>query len=248
VTKAHTAGTPAVGNTVTYLITITAGASSSDTPLLIPDSIIDTKLGTLNASAFTESMIDDNKLQLGETWTLSTNYIVLASDVPSLVNTVTVHFHPEGFTNDIMDAATVMLTVDQPRGEGLTPGFWKNNADKKRAVAWIPTGFSPSQTLESVFNVPNSLGMDNFTLLQALNFKGGGGVRGAAQSLCRAAVAACLNAAHPNVDYPMSLSEIITAVNNALSSLNRGTMLSLKDELDALNNLGGGIDQHGNPI
>jgi hypothetical protein len=247
VTKAHTGGTPVVGNTLTYLITITAGGSSSDTPDLVPVSIIDSKLGTLSISSFTESGINDNKLQVGETWTLSVNYVVLPTDGPSLTNVVSVHFRPMGFPNDLRDTASVTLTVDTPGGEGLTPGFWKNNAAKKGAVAWGPTGFSPNQTLESVFNVPNSLGMDNVTLLQALNFKGGGGVRGAAQSLFRAAVAAVLNASHPLVDYPMSLGDIIADVNAALATNNRGTMLSLKDELDALNNLGGGIDQHGNP-
>jgi hypothetical protein len=44
------------------------------------------------------------------------------------------------------------------------------------------------------------MGMDNNTLMEALNFGGGKGVEGAAKILFRAAVAAILNATHPNLD------------------------------------------------
>jgi hypothetical protein len=102
----------------------------------------------------------------------------------------------------------------------------------------VPTGFSPNQTLESVFDVPDSLGLDNTTLLQALSFKGGSGTKGAAQILLRAAVAALLNSAHPDVDYPRTTAEVIAAVNAALASNDRSTMLTLAAQLDADNNLG----------
>jgi hypothetical protein len=125
--------------------------------------------------------------------------------------------------------------------EGLTPGYWKNHTDQ-----W--SGYTTTQTLESVFDVPDSLGLDNKTLLEALNFGGGGGVQGAAQNLFRHAVAAILNAGHPLVDYAMTTSSIISGVNSALASNNATTINSLKDQLDAFNNAGGGIDAHGNPI
>jgi hypothetical protein len=125
--------------------------------------------------------------------------------------------------------------------EGLTPGFWKNHTN-----VW--QGYSPNQTLESVFNVPNSLGLDNVTLLNALKFGGGGGVKGAAQNLFRHAVAALLNAAHEHVDYALTTAQIISQVNNALASNNASTIEALKNKLDKLNNAGGGIDAHGRPI
>ena len=133
-------------------------------------------------------------------------------------------------------------TPDEQTGqEGLTPGFWKNHTD-----VW--QGYSPSQTLESVFDVPDSLGLDNATLLDALNFGGGPGVLGAAKNLFRHAVAAILNAAHPEVEYAMTSNAIITGVNTALASNNASTISTLKDLLDTYNNAGGGIDAHGNPI
>jgi hypothetical protein len=115
--------------------------------------------------------------------------------------------------------------------EGCTPGFWKNHPE-----AW--EGFSPNQTLESVFDVPNSLGLDDATLIQALSFQGGSGVLGAARNLLRAAVAALLNAASSEVDYPLSVAQVIQRVNAALASGNRATILALAAELDALNNAG----------
>jgi hypothetical protein len=148
-----------------------------------------------------------------------------------LVNTVTVLYHPEGFPNDITDTDTHSVIV---RGaEGCTPGYWKV---AQHLDSWVPTGYAPSQTLESVFDVPDSYGLDNYTLRQALGFKGGSSISGAAQILLRAGVAALLNAAHPDVDYALSTAEVIAQVNAALASGDRATILSLAADLDAANN------------
>jgi hypothetical protein len=72
----------------------------------------------------------------------------------------------------------------------------------------------------------------------ALSYQGGSGTRGAAQILLRAAVAALLNAASPNVDYPLTTAEVISQVNAALASNNRNTMLAFASRLDSYNNLG----------
>jgi hypothetical protein len=116
---------------------------------------------------------------------------------------------------------------------GCTPGFWKNHP-----AQWPATGFSTGQTLESVFDVPNNYGLDNNTLLQALSIQGGNNATGAARNLLRASVAAVLNSAHPDVEYPRSTADVISAVNAALASGNRATMLGLASQLDADNNLG----------
>jgi hypothetical protein len=122
-----------------------------------------------------------------------------------------------------------------PRGEGCTPGYWKQ---PQHFDSWTPTGFTTGQTLESVFDVPDSLGMDNVTLVAALEGGGGPGLTGAARILFRAAVAALLNSAHPGVDYPLTTAQVIAAVNAALASGDRDTMLSLAGTLDTNNNLG----------
>ena len=130
---------------------------------------------------------------------------------------------------------------EDPGREGLTPGFWKNHTD-----LW--SGYATGQTLESVFDVPDSLGLDNRTLLEALSFRGGPGVQGAAQNMFRHAVAALLNAQHPLVDYPLSVSAIVTRVNSAPAANNAGAIASLKDELETYNQFGGGIDAHGRAV
>lgn len=76
------------------------------------------------------------------------------------------------------------------------------------------------------------------TLLQALQGGGGSGILGASKILLRAGTAALLNAAHSGVDYPSSTAEVIAAVNAALASNDRATILALASSLDADNNLG----------
>jgi hypothetical protein len=126
-----------------------------------------------------------------------------------------------------------LVQTERLGAQGCTPGYWKNDADKKGAVSWPPTGYSPNQTLESVFDVPDALGKDNVTLLEALS-TGGGGV----DALLRHAVAALLNAAHPNVDYAKTSADVISAVNAALASGNATTIENLKNDLDKFNNGG----------
>jgi len=120
--------------------------------------------------------------------------------------------------------------------EGCTPGFWKN---PKHFEHWV--NYHPLNTVGNVFNVPDELSCSGYLssqfLIRALYFGGGSGVFGGAKLLLHHAVAALLNAAHPDVSYFLTEGEIITAVNNALASLDRDTMLNLKDTLDYNNNL-----------
>ena len=51
-------------------------------------------------------------------------------------------------------------------------------------------------------------------------------MEGATRNLFRAAVAAYLNAGHPNIDYPLSQSQVVTQVNAALASGDRETILA----------------------
>ncbi len=138
-------------------------------------------------------------------------------------------------------SVTVLLLCPEVTGnEGCSPGYWKNHPE-----SWVISGLSPTQTVESVFDVPDAFGLDNTTLMQALQGGGGSGLVGAAKILLRAATAALLNAAHPGVDYPLTTQQIITDVNTALSSGNRKLMLQLAATLDNYNNLVCPINAHG---
>jgi hypothetical protein len=124
--------------------------------------------------------------------------------------------------------------IGAPGGaEGCTPGYWKQ---EHHFDSW--TTYTPGQTLESVFDVPDSLGMDNTTLVAALGGGGGSGVAGGAKILLRAAVASLLNSTSAGVDFSMSTADVISQVNAALASMSRATMLALAGTLDTENNKG----------
>ncbi|MDP8910956.1 MAG: hypothetical protein M3M94_02680 [Actinomycetota bacterium] len=120
--------------------------------------------------------------------------------------------------------------------EGCTPGYWKNHTSN-----WQE--YRPSSRLGYNFAIPARLaGFRDDTFLQALKYKGGSGVNGAARILFRSAVAAYLNAAHEGVGYPYRRfrepGNLQRQVNRALASLDRQTMLALAKKLDQANNLG----------
>ncbi len=118
--------------------------------------------------------------------------------------------------------------------EGCTPGYWKNHEE-----SWGPTGYTTDQTVGSVFADASGFpDLASASLIGALDFGGGNGAEGGARILLRAAVAALLNAAHPDVVYPTSAADVISMVNAALASGDRDTMLALATSLDNDNNLG----------
>ena len=132
------------------------------------------------------------------------------------------------------DDPTHYTGQEQQGGQGCTPGYWKNHTD-----SWPPTGYSPSQKVESVFQEADRYpALGSASLLQGLSFQGGPTVEGAAGNLLRAAIASLLDSAHPGVSYPRTTAQVIASVDAALASGNRDTMLGLAAGLDADNNLG----------
>lgn len=175
-------------------------------------------------------------LDVGETW----QWIVTVTVNATTTYTATGHgLAPDGadvtYPGDPDERGSIEVRVNgADGGEGCTPGWWKNHQ-----VAWV--GYSPGDTVGSVFDVPFPDLVDK-TLLQALRSGGGKGVEGAAKNLLRHAVAALLNAAHPDINYPHSEGDVIADVNAALNSGDRDTILSLAEQLDSDNNLGCSCD------
>jgi hypothetical protein len=121
-------------------------------------------------------------------------------------------------------------TTTQPRGgEGCTPGYWKNHTED-----WV--GYLPGQSVGSVFSNAGSLG--STTLLAALKAGGGPTLADAKRLLLHHAVAALLNAAHPDVDYAFTPAQVIAWTNELLTSSDRAAILRLKDLFDRENNRG----------
>lgn len=93
------------------------------------------------------------------------------------------------------------FTVVPPSlGEGCTPGFWKNHLGD-----WLATGYAPTDFFNTVFGV--SYFPSSYTLLDAIN-QGGGGIK----VIARHGTAALLSAAHPDVNYPFTIAEVIAFV------------------------------------
>ena len=61
-------------------------------------------------------------------------------------------------------------------------------------------------------------------------------------ALTRHAIAAVLSAAHPDIDYPLTVDEIVDMVNDAYNGLT--DVEDLKNDLDTFNNLGCDISQN----
>ncbi len=146
-------------------------------------------------------------------------------------------------------AQDLLIVMTYECYEGLTPGFWKNHPD-----VW--QGYSEDEKFNSLFEVDITINAgkktsnDDPTLMQALSATGGiNENKDVYDALARHAVAAILNAENPYINYPMTSAEIIDAVHEVIS--NGASVLdaeSLKSQLEAYNQLGGGIDAHGNPI
>ena len=142
----------------------------------------------------------------------------------------------------VTSTATTIVRC-QPPGEfaGCTPGFWK----QKQHFQFWTAPYTTSTTIQSVFSsaagyVTDKGGKDigSSTLLQGLGFQGGNSIGGAAEILLRAAIAGLLNAASSDVNYYQSVANHIAAVNAALASGNRDTMLGLAGTIDFENNRG----------
>jgi hypothetical protein len=113
---------------------------------------------------------------------------------------------------------------------GCSLGYWKNHT-----ADW-PAGYLPTHLIGTYF--PESDYYDATSLLTALSFPGGAGVEGAERLLLKQAVASLLNEAEygPAFGPYASVAALKTAVNAALASGNRTTMLALASTLDHWNN------------
>jgi hypothetical protein len=143
--------------------------------------------------------------------------------------------------------------------EGCTPGYWKVC---QHLSNWFI--YSPTDTFNSVFGVTNYVDCEGtpYTLLDVMHLTGNSyscpGNRNASpdgpRANCNAgapfgnlggdpisenlgfhAVAALLNAAHPNINYGYTPLEVINLFQNSVLD---GQAAALKDSLDMLNNRG----------
>ena len=138
--------------------------------------------------------------------------------------------------------AVVAMLVGGPAAEvasahSCTPGYFKNHLSVTNGLL-TQAGYTSTTTLEDVFDVPDELGLDNVTIIDALSLQGGSTLSGKAEILFRAAASSLLNGiAEPNWPGPSTVN-LITNVNNILATLDKSLYVSYGSELDVLNNGG----------
>ena len=229
-----TAGAPRVTVPITFNHGATAAARVGDLTVFVGDATA-ARPDRIDISN-NPSVVNELNASDGLEW--DTDRILVG--IPAGVASTTVHLVSaplNAFPDSLLWQVGVLrvpLTPTPTVDEGCTPGFWKNHR-----AAWAPSGFSPGQTAGSVFSAASAFPtLASKTLLQSLQGGGGSGTAGAARILLRAATAALLNSAHPDLDYPRTTAAVITAVNAALASNSRSAMLTLATALDNDNQLG----------
>lgn len=109
-------------------------------------------------------------------------------------------------TGKVLKAFKWSITCTPSTGsEGCTPGYWKNHLSR-----WPATGYATTDIFDTVFGTSYFNG--SYTLLMAIN-QGGG----ALDRLARHGTAALLSAAHPDVDYPYSVAQVIAFVQGGFA-------------------------------
>jgi hypothetical protein len=218
---------------VSYRVTVN---NSSSLPLVV--TINDGTFGcaTITVPLAANSSVTTNLCTVPVTCPPDTNNVVNVSAIVDTASTNGLCVYTASGGGPVTDTTSCEASIHcvAPPRTGCTPGFWKNCT-----IHWQLTGLTTGQSVSSVFALGNCCtNLGTSSLLGALDFGGGPDVCGAARNLLRAAVAALLNASSPEVDYPFTTQEVITLVNAALQSCDRGTILTLASELDRDNNLG----------
>lgn len=132
---------------------------------------------------------------------------------------------------------------------GCTPGYWRQvgepySNNDQHLDSWGPTTYTPDDSFDAVFGVTSSMEqqggrpprpvISNPTLGTVVTIEGGG-----QNAMGRHAVAALLNAAHPDVNYPMTTSQVIAAVQAAYAS---GDFETAHQLFEGYNEIGCSID------
>jgi uncharacterized repeat protein (TIGR01451 family) len=150
-----------VGDQVTYTFEV-ENTGSSDSPNLILDTISDSVLGDLadEAPAACDSLAPGAKCNF------NVNYTIQGGDPDPLNNTVTVHYHPDGFPNDITANDNHSTNLFQPSIELTKTGdTLSKKGDKVDYVITLKnTSSSDSPSLECTISDP-TVGVNKQTTL-----------------------------------------------------------------------------------
>jgi hypothetical protein len=150
----------------------------------------------------------------------------------AVATTVQIFSEPVGRNPDSLLWVMAALQVPLPVPTGCSEAVWSGLS----AEVWALAGSRPSQLVRDNFRESASYGaVGAATLLSSLRFRGGSDLLGAVKALVRAGTAALLNAGHPDIEYPLTRTQVITEVDTALRSRDAGAILAAARDLDAAN-------------
>jgi hypothetical protein len=112
--------------------------------------------------------------------------------------------------------------------QGCTIGFWC-----QQPQTWGPTNYNTTDIFDTVFGV--ALFGANVTLLEAVCLDIGEPPVTLVEQLAAQATAALLNAAHPNISYPLTEAQVIALFQQALASGDPQEIEDTKDLFEAYN-------------
>jgi len=226
---------------IIFIIAVVIGASTAILYNMINLEL--QKIGIFNFKVVISCMVESedcfvNGQQLMQESGLvdrSKGYVVLVDDRPDKKpNDEKNDEDSSGVHDDAPDKKQIRLLGKEELAqyEGCPPSFWVSATNSNSRSAGWPSGYLPDQKFgePSYFNnaIAISSGKDP-TLLASLNSQGDG-----INKLARHAVAALLNAAHPEIEYPLSITQIISLTYEAIKEQN----YDVAEKFAIYNNLG----------
>src|SRR5215210_100374 len=152
----------------------------------------------------------------------------------SLATTVRLASEPWGKNPDSMLWVMAALWLPLPVPSGCTPAYW--NRDQEQ---WKYPGLPPSQKLRFIFPATLPYGdVAEATLRAAFLFPDQDGLLGAVRTLVREGGAGILNSAHYKIEYPLTRTQVLARVGEALKNGDEAAMRGLAAELKAANHAG----------
>jgi len=198
------------GGSLTYVVTVKNNGPTTATGVTVTD-FLDPNVTVTGAipdscsgvAGTIECLLGDLLAGASDTLTLNVSVPPLAAGT-TVANSARVDGNEADPTpdNNAGTQCAVETTIVDRGDEGCTPGYWRNHLEQ-----WVFTGFAPGDSAEAVFGIDLKGALDGITLEEAVNL-GGGGIR----KVLRHGTAGLLSAAHPDVDYPFTVAEVIAFV------------------------------------
>ena len=248
---ANPTAVPATGGNVTFTFTVWNKSTEAATLITLTDTVFGNLDGKGTCDIPVTLAATNGTVGGADTYTCTYTVFIKATAMNSNGMGYVSHYNvatgtvtdDDGNSDTGSDDATVSFTW-----RGRTPGYWKNHP-AEWPINFTMTNYK-GQTVavttftnvRSVFNVPTSSTFSCIKsgdkLMTALSYKGGSTLCGATQILLRAATAGLLNEISFGDAYPAFASpqDLINAVNAAIATGNRQTIINLANQIDYWNN------------